>query len=96
MQDKNPDHAARQPAIPRADGAALRDHYANIVLPIWRGPGFNAKLGLAYEAVSPDDHAALPPSRYRAMACARQLFVFSLADDLAHAATLFASMRSRS
>jgi mannose-6-phosphate isomerase len=93
MQDQKPHDAARQPATPAADGAALRHHYANVVLPIWRGAGFNAKLGLAYEAVSPDDHAALPPSRYRAMACARQLFVFSLADDLAHAATLFASLR---
>lgn len=82
MQSANPDSAAQ-----------LRAHYANIVLPIWRGPGFNATLGLAYEAVAPGDHAPLPPKRYRAMACARQLFVFSEAGDLAHAATLFESLR---
>lgn len=82
MQAASPDSAA-----------ALQAHYANIVLPIWRGPGFNAALGLAYEAVAPGDHAPLPPKRYRAMACARQLFVFSEAGDLAHAATLFESLR---
>jgi len=82
MQSASPDSAAQ-----------LRAHFSNIVLPIWRGPGFNAALGLAYEAVAPDDHAPLPPKRYRAMACARQLFVFSEAGDLAHAATLFESLR---
>jgi mannose-6-phosphate isomerase len=82
MQSTNPESAAR-----------LRAHYTNVVLPIWRGPGFNAALGLAYEAVAPGDHAPLPPKRYRAMACARQLFVFSEAGDLAHAATLFESLR---
>ncbi|BBP97817.1 N-acylglucosamine 2-epimerase [Burkholderia sp. SFA1] len=82
MQSTSPDSAAQ-----------LRAHYANVVLPVWRGPGFNASLGLAYEAVAPADHAPLPPKRYRAMACARQLFVFSEAGDLAHAATLFESLR---
>ncbi len=82
MQSTNPD-----------SGAALRAHYANIVLPVWRGPGFNAALGLPYEAVAPDNHAPLPPKRYRAMACARQLFVFADSGDLAHAAVLFASLR---
>jgi mannose/cellobiose epimerase-like protein (N-acyl-D-glucosamine 2-epimerase family) len=74
-------------------GAALRAHFAQAVLPAWRGPGFNAALRLPYEALSPHDHAPLPPKRYRAMACARQLFVFSDAGDLEHAATLFASLR---
>jgi mannose/cellobiose epimerase-like protein (N-acyl-D-glucosamine 2-epimerase family) len=76
-----------------SSGAALRAHFAEIVLPVWRAAGFNATLGLPYESLAPDDHAPLPPKRYRAMACARQLFVFSDAGDLAHAATLFASLR---
>jgi mannose-6-phosphate isomerase len=93
MQDQQPNASpAMQSANPES-AAPLRAHYANIVLPIWRGPGFNAALGLAYEAVAPGDHAPLAPKRYRAMACARQLFVFSEAGDLAHAATLFESLR---
>ncbi|MDR5739003.1 MULTISPECIES: AGE family epimerase/isomerase [unclassified Caballeronia] len=93
MQDR-PTHAA--PAAPSTNpesGAALRAHYANVVLPIWRGPGFNAALRLPLEAVAPDDHAPLPPKRYRAMACARQLFVFADAGELEHAKTLFESLR---
>ncbi|KMQ80286.1 Mannose-6-phosphate isomerase [Candidatus Burkholderia pumila] len=82
MQSTNPDSPS-----------ALRSHYANIVLPVWRGSGFNAALNLPFEAVMPGDHAPLPSKRYRAMACARQLFVFSDAGDLAHAKTLFASLR---
>jgi mannose-6-phosphate isomerase len=39
-----------------------------------------------------EDHARLPVTRYRAMACARQLFVFSLSGDAMHAQTLFASL----
>ncbi len=73
--------------------AALREHYANTVLPIWRGAGFDAALKLPFEAVAPERHAPLPPKRYRAMACARQLFVFSDAGDLAHATILFESLR---
>ena len=68
---------------------ALRDHFARIVLPIWRGPGFNPALKLPYEAVSAEGHHPLPAERYRAMACARQLFVFSQAGDTAHAEVLF-------
>ncbi|SDF97337.1 AGE family epimerase/isomerase [Paraburkholderia phenazinium] len=69
--------------------ATLRDHFARVVLPIWRGPGFNQALKLPYEAVSADDHRPLPAGRYRAMACARQLFVFSQAGETAHAQVLF-------
>ena len=76
-----------------AEAAALRAHYAQTVLPIWRGPGFNSALQLAYEAVGADDHAPLPVSRYRAMACARQLFVFSRAGDAAHAEQLFHALK---
>ncbi|WP_175958244.1 AGE family epimerase/isomerase [Burkholderia sp. BCC0405] len=77
----------------RDAGASLRAHYSERVLPIWRGPGFNPELQLPFEAVSARDHSPLPPTRYRAMACARQLFVFSQAGDLAHAERLFDSLR---
>lgn len=75
-----------------AEAAALRTHYAQTVLPIWRGPGFNGTLQLPYEAVAADNHAPLPVARYRAMACARQLFVFSHAGEAAHAGQLFHAM----
>jgi mannose-6-phosphate isomerase len=73
--------------------AELREHFAQIVLPLWRGPGFNAALNLPYEAVD-SAHRPLPVVRYRAMACARQLFVFSQAGDAAHADTLFDALLS--
>jgi mannose/cellobiose epimerase-like protein (N-acyl-D-glucosamine 2-epimerase family) len=73
----------------------LRRHYTQTILPIWRESGFNRALRLPYEAVSPDTHAPLPVTRYRAMACARQLFVFSQAGEVAHADTLFASLSER-
>jgi len=76
-----------------AEAAALRAHYAQTVLPIWRGPGLNHTLQLPYEAVRADDHTPLPAVRYRAMACARQLYVFSQAGDAAHAGQLFHAMR---
>ena len=74
--------------------ATLRAHYRRVVLPIWHGPGFNAALRLAFEAVAEDGRTPLPPRRYRAMACARQLFVFSQAGDIEHADTLFTSLRT--
>jgi mannose/cellobiose epimerase-like protein (N-acyl-D-glucosamine 2-epimerase family) len=69
----------------------LRDHFTGIVLPMWREPGFNTSLKLPYEAIGAD-HQPLPVERYRAMACARQLFVFSQAGDADHAQTLFDSL----
>ena len=81
-------------AVTPPTAAALRAHYERVVLPIWRGPGFNTDLRLAFEAVAEDGRTPLPPQRYRAMACARQLFVFSQAGDIAHADTLFASLRT--
>ncbi|MEM5343463.1 AGE family epimerase/isomerase [Paraburkholderia azotifigens] len=72
--------------------AALRDHFARVILPIWRGPGFNAALGLPYEAVGADGRTPLPAARYRAMACARQMFVFALAGEMQHARRLFESL----
>ncbi|AMU07734.1 N-acylglucosamine 2-epimerase [Burkholderia cenocepacia] len=77
----------------RDAGASLRVHYSERILPIWRGPGFNPELQLPFEAVSPRDHSPLPPARYRAMACARQLFIFSQAGDMVHAERLFDSLR---
>ncbi|MFM0673664.1 AGE family epimerase/isomerase [Paraburkholderia sediminicola] len=87
MQSMNPPAASTV-----ALAASLRDHFTGVVLPIWRGPGFNSALKLPYEAVSAEDHQPLPAERYRAMACARQLFVFSQAGDAAHAQVLFDSL----
>ncbi|PXW16033.1 AGE family epimerase/isomerase [Paraburkholderia caballeronis] len=69
--------------------AGLRDHFDRTVLPLWRGPGFDAALRLPYEALDANGQQPLPVTRYRAMACARQLYVFSQAGDAAHAHTLF-------
>ncbi len=76
-----------------AQAATLREHFARTILPIWRGPGFNASLQLPFEAVTADDHRPLPVTRYRAMACARQLFVFSQAGDAEHSFALFEALR---
>lgn len=81
------------PASTIALAATLRDHFTRVVLPIWRGPGFNSIMHLPYEAVSADmGHLPMPVERYRAMACARQLFVFSQAGEAAHAHVLFESL----
>ena len=93
MQDRLTHGEPATPSTNPDSGAALRAHYADIVLPIWRGPGFNEARRLPFEAVAPEDHAPLPPKRYRAMACARQLFVFADAGELDHAKTLFESLR---
>ncbi|MDR3380316.1 AGE family epimerase/isomerase [Cupriavidus basilensis] len=84
-----------------ASFAALRAHYDTVVLPLWSGPGWNATMQLPYEALSGTDCQPLPVARYRAMACARQLYVFSQCDGpegaahAAHAARLFASLGGR-
>ncbi|WP_179402865.1 AGE family epimerase/isomerase [Burkholderia guangdongensis] len=78
-----------------AQAAKLRGHFADVILPLWRGSGFDRTLRLPFEAVDPATHAPLPVTRYRAMACARQLFVFAQAGDVEHAATLFDSLRRR-
>jgi mannose/cellobiose epimerase-like protein (N-acyl-D-glucosamine 2-epimerase family) len=87
-----PPGAARS-IMPALASAGLRDHFDRIVLPLWRGPGFNAALRLPYEAMEASGAAPLPAVRYRAMACARQLFVFSQAGDAAHAHTLFETLQ---
>lgn len=91
MADSKPEGALEGQAIL----LALKAHYAEIVLPIWRAAGYNPQLGLAYESVASQTAEPLAPTRYRAMACARQLFVFALAGELEHAGLLFKSLKER-
>lgn len=78
---------------PAALVSALLDHYDTRVLPLWTGAGWHAAMRLPYEALSAADGQPLPVSRYRAMACARQLYVFSRSPrDAAHADVLFDSL----
>ena len=93
-------HSALSPEL-TATFAAVQQHFRQVIVPLWQGPGWNAELALPYEALSPT-HQPLPPQRYRAMACARQLYVFaSLIDDPAfpeaaeRAAALFRSLQGR-
>ena len=79
--------------------AAVQQHFRQVIVPLWQGPGWNAELALPYEALSAA-HQPLAPQRYRAMACARQLYVFaSLIGDPAfpgaaeRAAALFRSLQ---
>jgi len=75
--------------------AGLRNHFDRIVLPLWRGPGFDGARQLPYEALDAAGRKPLPVTRFRAMACARQLFVFSQTGDAtgaAHAHTLFEAL----
>lgn len=70
----------------------LRQHFNDVVLPLWRGPGFNAALSLPYESLDAKSGQPWPVQRYRAMACARQLYVYSCAmdsDSARHAKRLF-------
>lgn len=83
----NPDF----PHLHRTIGA-LRHHFTEVILPLWSGPGFNLQLGLPYEALDGESQRPLPVQRYRTMACARQLYVYSTAPGdacLSHAARLF-------
>lgn len=75
---------------------ALREHFNSVILPLWMGQGFNDAAGLPYESLDAATGAPLAPVRYRAMACARQLYVFSQAPGAAagqHADRLFESLR---
>ncbi|MGI4860767.1 MAG: AGE family epimerase/isomerase [Janthinobacterium lividum] len=78
----------------RTAADALRHHYANVVVPMWRNGGFNPDLRLPYDIYDVMPRAE-PPRRYRAMACARQLFVFARENDKAHADMLFAALLER-
>ena len=67
--------SASQPEL-TALFASVQQHFQEVIVPLWQGPGWNAELALPYEALDAE-HSPLPPQRYRAMACARQLYVFS-------------------
>ncbi|UVM11674.1 AGE family epimerase/isomerase [Pseudomonas protegens] len=78
---------------------AMQQHFHKVIVPLWQGPGWNPQLALPYEALDAE-HRPLPPQRYRAMACARQLYLFSqLIGDAAapfaqeRAAALFRSLQ---
>jgi mannose-6-phosphate isomerase len=77
----------------------VQQHFMDAIVPLWQGPGWNAEMALPYEALDAQ-HQPLPPQRYRAMACARQLFLFSsfighpqVADAGIRAAALFRSLQ---
>ncbi|MGX4731198.1 AGE family epimerase/isomerase [Pseudomonas corrugata] len=77
--------------------ATVRQHFHEVIVPMWQGPGWNAELALPYESLDAA-HTPLPPQRYRAMACARQLYVFaSLIGEVTgaeeRAAALFRSLQ---
>ena len=76
--------------------AATQAHFRETIVPLWQGPGFNAELGLPFESLTAT-HQPMPVQRYRAMACARQLYVFSSLIELPgareQAATLFRSLQ---
>ncbi len=71
-------HASRSTALPELTAlfGAVQQHFVNVIVPLWQGPGWNADLALPYEALDAA-HLPLPAQRYRAMACARQLYLFS-------------------
>ncbi|WP_423198861.1 AGE family epimerase/isomerase [Cupriavidus sp. H19C3] len=73
--------------------APLFAHYDTVVLPAWTGPGWHAGRQLAHEALDGASGQPRPDQRFRAMACARQLFVFARAGNLDHARTLFGSLQ---
>ncbi|WP_462401435.1 AGE family epimerase/isomerase [Pseudomonas sp. Marseille-QA0332] len=56
--------------------ARFARHFSDTIVPLWQGPGWNAEMALPYEALD-EQHKPLPVQRYRAMACARQLYLFS-------------------
>ncbi|MGE7958493.1 AGE family epimerase/isomerase [Pseudomonas sp. NPDC089530] len=90
------------PTSPSASTAlfqAVQQHFRSVIVPLWQGPGWNPELALPFEALD-GEHAPLPPQRYRAMACARQLYLFSSLIGDAHvplaaerAAALFRSLQ---
>ncbi|UVJ44522.1 AGE family epimerase/isomerase [Pseudomonas sp. LS1212] len=87
--------SANQPEL-TAVFTAVQQHFSQTIVPLWQGPGWNAELALPFEALDPG-HCPLPPQRYRAMACARQLYLFSSRFEQPgareHAAALFRSLQ---
>lgn len=71
-------HAPRSASQPELAAlfATVQQHFRDVIVPLWQGPGWNADLALPYEALDAE-HQPLPAQRYRAMACARQLYLFS-------------------
>jgi mannose-6-phosphate isomerase len=67
--------SASQPEL-TALFASVQQHFLDVIVPLWQGPGWNTDMALPYEALDAE-HQPLPPQRYRAMACARQLYLFS-------------------
>jgi mannose-6-phosphate isomerase len=88
--------SASQPEL-TALFASVQQHFQDVIVPLWQGPGWNADMALPYEALD-SQHQPLPPQRYRAMACARQLYLFSsligqVPGAEARAAALFRSLQ---
>ncbi|MEJ6819044.1 AGE family epimerase/isomerase [Pseudomonas sp. LF-5] len=71
-------HASRSDLLPELTAlfSDVHQHFVNVIVPLWQGPGWNADMALPYEALDAA-HQPLPPQRYRTMACARQLYLFS-------------------
>ncbi|MFJ7314128.1 AGE family epimerase/isomerase [Pseudomonas sp. NPDC098747] len=71
-------HASHCKSLPELTAlfTAVQQHFVNVIVPLWQGPGWNADMALPYEALDAG-HQPLPAQRYRAMACARQLYLFS-------------------
>ena len=71
-------HASRSTSLPELTAlfGEVQQHFLDVIVPLWQGPGWNADMALPYEALDAA-HQPLPPQRYRAMACARQLYLFS-------------------
>ena len=79
--------------------STVQQHFMDVIVPLWQGPGWNAEMALPFEALDAQ-HQPLAPQRYRAMACARQLFLFSsfmghpqVPDADVRAAALFRSLQ---
>lgn len=79
--------------------SAVQQHFMDVIVPLWQGPGWNAEMALPFEALDAQ-HQPLAPQRYRAMACARQLYLFSsfmgnpqVPDADVRAAALFRSLQ---
>jgi mannose-6-phosphate isomerase len=71
-------HASRSASQPELTAlfTSVQQHFQDVIVPLWHGPGWNADMALPFEALDAG-HQPLPAQRYRAMACARQLYVFS-------------------
>jgi len=92
-------HASRSASQPELTAlfASVQQHFQDVIVPLWQGPGWNTDMALPYEALDAE-HQPLPPQRYRAMACARQLYLFSsligqVPEAEVRAAALFRSLQ---